>query len=383
MWLIYFSAFLLLLYASLIVYYRVGWISMPEFVPEQRPLTTYQTTVSVIIPARNETVNIANCIRSVLAQNYPSSLLEIIVIDDHSTDDTADIAQALALAYTNVHLIKLNEADASMAYKKRGIEAGIAKATGTLIVTTDADCTYNKFWIETLVQYQEKTQAQFIAAPVSYITKNKFLSVFQCLDFMTMQGITGASVYKRFHTMCNGANLAYTKAAFIEVNGFVGIDDIPTGDDMLLMYKIYKQHPDQVVYLKSKEAIVSTHPAFSWSAFFHQRIRWASKASHYNDKRIFAALLLVYIFNVWFLVMAIAAFFSWKYLLLLVAIVVAKTIVELWFLKPVASFFEMSKWLSWFPFLQPFHIVYVIISGWLGKFGKYEWKGREIRQQKF
>jgi len=381
MWLIYTSAFIFLLYALLIVFYRWGWISLKEFVLEQRPLNTYQTRVSVIIPARNETVNIANCIRSVLAQSYPSSLIEIIVVDDHSTDDTTEIAQALALAYTNVQLVKLNEPDANMAYKKRAIEAGIAKATGTLIITTDADCTHKKNWIETMVQYQEKTGAQFIAAPVAYITTNKLLSVFQCLDFMTMQGITGASVNKRFHTMCNGANLAYTKASFEEVNGFTGIDNLPTGDDMLLMHKIYEQHPKEVLYLKSNAAIVSTHPAYSWNEFWQQRIRWASKASHYNDKRIFAALLLVYIFNVWFLVMMVAAFFSWKWLVLLAVILVAKTLIERWFLQPVAAFFDMGKWLSWFPFLQPLHIVYVIISGWLGKFGKYEWKGREIRQK--
>ena len=381
MWLIYTSAVICLLYALLITYYRWGWVSMPAFVPEQMPLSTYQTRVSVIIPARNETVNIANCIRSILAQSYPAYLIEIIVVDDHSTDDTAEITQAMALAYTNVFLIKLSETDVNMAYKKRAIEAGINKAAGTLIITTDADCTHPKLWLEILVQYQEKTHAQFIAAPVVYITKNKLLSVFQCLDFMTMQGITGASVYRRFHTMCNGANLAYTKAAFTEVNGFAGIDNIPTGDDMLLMHKIYQQHPNQVVYLKSIDAITNTHPAYSWKAFFQQRIRWASKASHYNDKRIFAALLLVYVFNVWFVVLAVAAFFSWKYLMLLAGLLIAKTLVELWFLKPVADFFNMSKWLGWFPFLQPLHIVYVIISGWLGKFGKYEWKGREIKQK--
>jgi len=354
---------------------------MPKYALQQRPLNTYQTRVSVIIPARNETVNIANCIRSVLAQSYPSFLIEIIVVDDHSNDDTADITQALALAYTNVFLIRLNEPDANMAYKKRAIEAGIAKASGTLIVTTDADCSHNTFWLETLVQYQEKTQAAFIAAPVAYITKNKVLSVFQCLDFMTMQGITGASVYKRFHSMCNGANLAYTKAAFEQVHGFAGIDKLPTGDDMLLMHKIYTLHPNDVYYLKSTEAVVTTHPAYNWREFFQQRIRWASKASHYNDKRIFAALLLVYVFNVWVMMIAIAAFFLWKYLLVLAAMLVCKTIVELWFLKPVASFFGMGKWMSWFPPLQPLHILYVIISGWLGKFGKYEWKGREIRRQ--
>ncbi len=136
------------------------------------------------------------------------------------------------------------------------------------------------------------------------------LTLFQSLDFITLQGITAASVYKRFHSMCNGANLAYEKSAFIEVNGFEGIDSIPTGDDMLLMHKIYMRYPEQVFYLKSKEAIVQTEPEYSWKSFFNQRIRWASKADRYQDRRIIAVLALVYAVNVCFLVLGIASF--WK-----------------------------------------------------------------------
>ena len=375
---IYTSLVLWLLYGALIAFYRRGWMALPETKTAAIAENNFHTKVSVIIPARNETSNIAACVRSVLAQNYPEVLLEIIVVDDHSTDDTADIVQALALAYRNIRLIKLDETIANKAYKKRGIEMGIANATGSLIVTTDADCTHNKQWIAMLVKCHETTGAQFIAAPVSFITENKLLSVFQTLDFMTMQGITGASVYKRFHTMCNGANLAYTKAAFTAVNGFKGIDNIPTGDDMLLMFKIYKLDPNKVVYLKSANAIVDTPAAMSWKEFFNQRIRWASKATHYDDKRIFWTLLLVYIFNVWFLVLFIGAFFKWQLLVTLLAVLAAKTVTELWFIKPVATFFQKEKWIGWFAFLQPLHILYVVVSGWLGKFGKYEWKGRSI-----
>ncbi len=100
--------------------------------------------------------------------------------------------------------------------------------------------------------------------------------------------------------MCNGANLAYKRKMFYDVYGFVGIDKIASGDDMLLMHKIWKQHPAKVHYLKSKEAIVSTQPMKTWKSFFNQRIRWASKARSYDDKRIFLVLLMVYLFNLSF-----------------------------------------------------------------------------------
>ncbi len=72
------------------------------------------------------------------------------------------------------------------------------------------------------------------------------------MDFMVLQGITGAAVHKSKLTMCNGANLAYEKKVFSEVNGFAGTDHIASGDDMLLMHKIWKKYPDECSLSKIK-----------------------------------------------------------------------------------------------------------------------------------
>jgi cellulose synthase/poly-beta-1,6-N-acetylglucosamine synthase-like glycosyltransferase len=188
--------------------------------------------------------------------------------------------------------------------------------------------------------------------------------------------------------MCNGANMSYERAAFYKVGGFAGIDNIASGDDMLLMHKIYKQYPDRVLFLKSKEAVVKTASVNTIKQFFNQRIRWASKADKYDDKRILPVLVLVYFFNCLMLVLPIIAIFNnaqysifnvqcsilglWLWMLLF------KIVVELFFLFPVASFFGKKSMLWFFPLLQPFHICYTIIAGWLGKFGKYTWKERKV-----
>ncbi len=235
-------------------------------------------------------------------------------------------------------------------------------------------------WLHAIASFYEKYQPAFIAAPVVYLkTNNSFLSIFQSLDFMTLQGITGASVYKKIHCMCNGANLAYTKKVFYEVNGFTGIDNIASGDDMLLMHKIYKRYPEKVLFLKSKEAIVKTKPMESLKDFFNQRIRWASKADKYEDKRIFTVLFFVYIFNVWFICLLILGIWNFSYWVLLIELSAAKTVIELFFLSPVADFFSNKKLLWRFPIAQPFHIIYTVIAGWLGKFGTYKWKERSVQ----
>ncbi len=295
------------------------------------------------------------------------------MVDDHSTDKTAAIVQQFSF----VKLIQLRE-DNINSYKKKAIETGIAAATGELVVTTDADCIPQKEWLQTIASFKEDRKAVFIAAPVSINCNSSLLQVFQAMDFMVLQGITGAVVNKNQMTMCNGANLAYERKAFYEVGGFAGIDQIASGDDMLLMYKIAKKYPEGVHYLKSKEAIVSTQAAKTGKEFFNQRIRWASKAAKYEDKRIFPVLLVVYLFNLAFVVLLIATFWNLDFGFWILGLLVAKTIVELPLFISVSKFFNKQWAVKWFFFFQPLHILYTIISGLFGQFGKYEWKGRKV-----
>lgn len=375
---------LLVAYAILIGYYHNAWNKLPVFVPPV-PVRTPVTFISVVIAVRNEEKNIPVLLDSLFQQQYPKELYEVVLVDDHSTDNTWELIAQSKNNNMKLQAIRLQDQPGSegptKSYKKKAIEAGINAAQGVLIVTTDADCRFDPAWLSTLATFYESTQAKFIAAPVKFTGPNNLLTIFQSLDFLTLQGITGASVYKRFHTMCNGANLAYEKSVFLEVNGFENIDHLPTGDDMLLMHKIYKKYPDRILYLKHPSAIVQTDPATTWKAFFHQRIRWASKADSYDDKRIFWALLLVYLVNVGFLVLAIAACFKLTWLFFLVILLLAKILIEFPFVHSVAIFFRQQRLMKYFPFLQPMHILYTIVAGWLGKFGHYEWKGRRIEKK--
>ena len=221
-----------------------------------------------------------------------------------------------------------------------------------------------------------------IVMPVSIQPNQSFIQLFQSVDFMSLQGITGSAVERNLHGMCNGANLAYTKKVFIEVEGFKGIDDIASGDDMLLMQKIAAKNKNAVKYLKSEKVIVETLPVNTIGEFFQQRIRWASKADKYQDKTLFPVLLWVYLVNFLLLLLFVLIMINYNtnyYLKLFLIIFACKTIVEIYFLIPVASFFKKQNTLWVFPFLQPMHILYTVIAGGMGKFGAYQWKGRKVK----
>jgi cellulose synthase/poly-beta-1,6-N-acetylglucosamine synthase-like glycosyltransferase len=382
-------------YAAIIIYYTISWSRIGNASPLTSHHSPFTTHLSIIIPARNEENNISACLQSIINQSYLKNLYEVIVIDDHSTDATASIVQGFN--QPNIKCIALKDfiGDEKNSYKKKGIEVGIAQATGELIITTDADCIAPPNWLQTIATFYEEKKCDLIVMPVAINCGLSFIEIFQALDFMTLQGITGAAVHKKIHSMCNGANLAYAKKAFNVVNGFAGINNIASGDDMLLMHKIYTQNKNGIAYLKSKEVIVQTAPVHTIKEFFNQRIRWASKADKYDDKRMLPVLVTVYFFNVLLLLLPLLALlYSKKYsilsvvegsniqysiLQLWIALLIVKTIVELIFLLPVAKFFNKQSLLFLFPIMQPFHIIYTVIAGWLGKFGSYSWKGRQVK----
>ena len=374
------TAVLLSGYGLLLLLYRKWWLQLPLFTIDHSVLP--RTFFSVIVPARNEEENIQPCLRSVLEQQYPSGLLEVIVINDHSTDQTENIIREMQEAHTNLQLINLADhvqGKQLNAYKKKAIELAIGQSSGNWIVTTDADCLVAPHWLKAMDAYIQEKKPVFVAAPVMFTNNHSFLSVFQLLDFISLQGITAASVSAGYHTMCNGANIAYQKEAFYEAGQFRGIDQLASGDDMLLMYKIKQKYPGRLGYVFCKEAIVITAPMPDWKSFFNQRIRWASKAGSYNDKTIFWVLVLVYALNLALLVFLIVSPFVENGFSNWLLLVIAKTLIELSFMVPVAGFYNHTKALLWFPLMQPFHILYTVIAGWLGKFGTYQWKGRSVR----
>ena len=382
------AALLLVAYLLLLLHYRKGWQSIPDFNFPENKLPFGNTFISVIVAARNEEINIGHLIVAIKKQNYPSHLFELIIVDDHSTDKTADVIKPFL--NNQIRLIPLHLADkATDAYKKAAIDTGIKNSKGELVITTDADCIMPEKWLSTIATFYEQRHPKMIVMPVVIKNNYSFLGLFQTLDFMSLQGITGAAVHQKIHGMCNGANLAYTRKAYDEVNGFEGIDHIASGDDMLLMQKVSKIYKNEILFLKSKNVIVETQPETSVSGFINQRIRWASKADKYEDNSLFPVLLLVYTINLLLFVGFIMGMvFNFEFSILhfyftffsaFCVFLIVKTLSELYFLSPVSRFFGYTKLLLWFPFFQPLHILYTVVAGWMGKFGSFEWKGRIVK----
>ena len=371
----FFSYLLTFVYVLIVCSFIRGWSRLTDFV--RPPVQKESTIVSIIVAARNEEAIISYTIEDLLKQSYPERLTEIIIIDDHSTDNTAGIVSSYA--EQGVKLISLNESSALNSYKKKAIQTAIGECKGDLIVTTDADCRMGTEWLTTIVAYYEQNDFKMISSPVGYFEEKSFFERAQALEFLYLIGLGASTIGNEQPSTCNGANLAYEKKAFYEVGGFTGIDDLASGDDELLLHKMAARYGNKIGFLKNKAAIVYTHAKSTLAEFIQQRKRWASKSTRYKNKGIIVLGVTVWVFNVSIILNLLAGIFIFELFKVALVQLLIKIAFEFLFLLGVTKFAGRQKLLTLLPILNIMHILYIVYIGIAGNSGKYNWKGRMVR----
>lgn len=373
------SLFLFIGYLLFIMVNTFCWLKIKKF---DHAGHVGKTMISVVIAMRNEETNIRNCIDAILHQNYPSSLFEIIIVDDHSSDQSVIHVKELAVRMANQYAIKLIELHGKgieKSYKKTAISEGIKLASGELIVTTDADCKAGKNWLTTIAAFYEKHNPVLMMCPVSFSTTTTLFSKMQALEFAGLIGMGASSNKAGFPLMCNGANLVYSKKAFEEINGFGNTPDMASGDDTFLLFKMKEKYKNDIHFIKSLEADVITESHSIPGAFFQQRKRWASKTTRYNKSYITITGLLIFFFNAFVFASGILSIFFSDFLLLFVVMLSGKLIFEFIFMMAVCNFFKKENLLWSFLPTALLFIPYIVIIGIAAPFGKYRWKGRIVK----
>jgi len=362
------------LYLLVLCYLIKGWASLKT--PRVNP-SGFTTKVTVLIAARNEEESIHLTIGDILAQDYPKELTEIIIVDDHSTDRTAEIIRS----YANqaVKLLQMNEDKPLNSYKKKAISEAIALSSGELMVATDADCRMGSKWLSTIVGYYEAENPVMISSPVGYFQERSLFELMQTVEFSYLIGVGASFIGNKRASTCNGANFAYRKDVFYEVGGFKGIDDLASGDDELLLQKVAQRFPGRIGFTKLPEAVVYTHAKHSLSGFLQQRKRWASKSTRYKDKKIVALAVGIWLYNVGLLTSSVLSFFYADIFKLLLLQLAFKMAFEALFLTPIMRFFKRPGLLLLTPLVSSAHVIYIAYIGLISNNSKYAWKGRMVR----
>lgn len=366
----------LLIYVVFIAQLIFGFNKVKSFTANE---LTPKTAFTIVVPFRNEEKNLDRLLQSLSQLNYPIPLIQIVMVDDFSNDNSTRIYNQWRLKHEAVDTTLLENLVLSNSPKKDALGRAIPIAKHEWIVTTDADCVVDKNWLLTLDNYIQSNNPEMVIGTVKYRTKNNWFHHFQQLDLMSLQGTTIGSFGIGKPFMCNGANFAYTKKFFNEIGGFGGINDKASGDDVLLLQKAIKSNIAKVHYLKHTDFIVKTKPENDLSKLFMQRVRWAGKTTGYTSSYGKTLAVIVLLMN---LSLAIAfcllpfAFFSWKVLL---SIFLLKYVVDYILLFKSNSYLRKGK------FFVPLasSLIYPFFSSLVGiysLFGSFSWKGRKFKK---
>jgi poly-beta-1,6-N-acetyl-D-glucosamine synthase len=364
-------AIVFILYSFLLIWLMIGWRRAMQQVEQKN---SDQPFISIIIPMRNEALNIASLLNDLTQQTY--SYFEILMVDDHSEDDTPtvifNVVEKSPSLKDRVRILTCTH----QAGKKAALTLGIQKAKGEIILTTDADCRVNRGWLQATVN-QFSFSTMMVVGGVR-LTADTFFETLQQLEFASLIGSGAATLGWNLPSMANGANLAFRKAAFVKVNGYSGNEHIPSGDDEFLLRKIHAAYPHSVVVNAQSKSVVETKSSKTVYEFLQQRLRWAGKWNLH--KGLFSKLLAigVFLFQVtfllvpWFMLVGVLA---WS---VGVSLLFGKALLEYVFFKPIVrqqSFtFPWPAFLS-LQFIYPYYVVVVALKSVM--YG-YEWKGRRF-----
>lgn len=333
--------------------------------------------ISVLIPARNEASSIGRCLEALSKQSNGNGSyihFEVIVIDDHSTDNTLKTAQAAA-GNLDIQFIRL---PSNKQGKKAAITAGIAIARGEWIATTDADVMPSPYWLWTMAMQMQAGKAQMVTGPILTIGRQNLLTVLQQIENCVLQGISAGLMEQGEVLVSSGASLLYQKTLLEQTGGYE-TDRTPSGDDILLLLRAAKQYPGQISWVHQPQAIVHVQPVSNIRKFIAQRVRWASKYVYYRSFRIqcigWSVIGLTFLFWITTLLSLLGLPF-WSYAIISLS---GKLLIDFLLLSFTQSFFQQRSLLLWF---LPAAFLYLLITPLIAIgaiSGRFSWKDRNYK----
>lgn len=334
-----------IIYVVVIFRFRTGFLSVAR-----RPKAEVgKNAVSILLPFRNEELGIAATLQSILNQQTEVDFA-VVAIDDHSTDNSAQLVADIATRNPRLRLIA-NDGQG----KKAALATGIAAARHSAIITIDADCLYPTRWLDAMAATFEQSGADLLAAPVVLSPLNGWFQKFQFVDFASLVGSGIGAAGCGHPIMCNGANLMFSRLTYNKLINPTNTK-FASGDDVFLLHSM-KAANAKIVFTAQPENIATTRPAPTIGAFLRQRLRWGGKATGYTDKASIGVAALVTLTSA--ALCAAVALLPWS-ALPLACIFVPKLAADTLLLWAVCKQFGNRRLLWWMPVYEIVVAVYTV-----------------------
>jgi glycosyltransferase involved in cell wall biosynthesis len=338
---------------------------------------------SVVIAARNEELCIANCLEHVFDQTISTDRFEVVLILDRCEDQTRQIAEAVPVPDgLGFHIIEIHSVPPGNSPKKYALTAGIDHSQNEIIVFTDADCTVPVTWLSAIDRNfgPGVNVVQGITAYEKNQSINPMLFGFQAVDFISHGIVSAAAIGAGLPINSNANNMAVRRSSFFEAKGYGNKAGIVSGDDDLLLQRIYKKHKGCVRYMTDAEGSVTTLATLSASGVFEQRKRWSSKTVHYGLPQVFM-LSMIFLFYATIAVFGVLAIFVPAALAGFAMLFSIKIFGELLLMIPGTRMLHHKELRPWILPASILQLPMVLIAVVSGVFGRFEWKGTRYRRK--
>lgn len=342
-----------------------------------------QPTVSVLVPARNESAHIEACLNSLVRQDYPLEKFEIIVVDDESEDDTARIVERIVSESSHrIRLLRVTAKPSEVSAKINALRLGLAGGASELVFTTDADCEVSPGWISSTVKYFEDSVG-VVTGTTLFHNNNAtppLLFGIQFLDFLSHTACAAGAIGNGTVNNCNGSNMAFRRSAYDAVGGYESLAHLNSGDDSLLAQKIAATSRWEVRFNVDRSGSVRTTPAKTWNDFLQQRMRWAAQTADYRlDTLVFLASTFIFYVLLSLTLLGTVSDIRWFALFLFAFI--PKVLVDREILKRFTAMSGTEELMQFYPRAALIHVPMVLLAVFGGFFGKFDWKGRSTRRR--
>lgn len=263
--------FLLLLPILVDVVLLVKWAFQNKTITQKLAI---RPKVSILVAARNEGANIGQCIESLIALNYPVSLVEILIGDDGSEDDTFAKASSFLSEHPNLKVYRITKNIPGQLGKANVLAQLASNAQGEFLFFTDADIRVPPDWVEGMLEgFSPKVG---LVSGVTAISGNSLWERCQRIDWLFALGMVKVANDFGYSVTAVGNNMAVSRKAYDAVGGYAAIPFSVTEDFELL--KQIKQKGFKGNQLFQQNTLAWSAPEPHLHRLLHQRKRWMKGA---------------------------------------------------------------------------------------------------------
>ena len=356
----------------------ISWNTIPT--PDED--LKMEETVSVIIPVRNEEANIRMLLEDFQNQDYPQDRFNVIVMDDGSTDQTANIVNEITekVSYSIIYVLNTGSYNnITWNGKKSMIMQAVGISKASIILQTDGDCRVGPKWISVLAASFKDPKIQFLTGPVIYKYQNGNYHQMLQMDLAGLIVSSAAMINLNLPVMASGACMAYRKETFEDLGGYKSNLDYSSGDDSFLMHAVSKNYPGSIKFIKNTEAVSYTVAPGSWTDFYNQRIRWAGKWNYHQNSTIKILAIFIFLVHLSFLAILFWAILSSEYVLL-IFMLTARMLLEGSILASWYKLFKLKLNIPLFLLASLMYSFYAVFFGILANTSTFTWKGRKYNK---